>query len=131
MSILDEISRRFEELIAEGVGWAQTPLDGRDSYYLDPGARGWLTAAVSLTETVTQGRGAYFDEIKSLTTHPDLRVGVPKQCVEMGVTILKVLHTDWCRGLIRNVDGDRIRMSEKVTEIRELPIPWKRRLRYV
>jgi hypothetical protein len=47
------------------------------------------------------------------------------------LAILKALHTDWRRGVIRNVDGDRTRMSEKATEIRELPMPWKRRLRYV
>ena len=32
-------------------------------------------------------------EIKSLTTHRDLAVGVPKQCVEMGVGILRALAT--------------------------------------
>jgi hypothetical protein len=103
MSMLDEIGKRFQELIQEGRQWAGR-VASSNGYYVDNAAFGWLTSAANLVETVTQGRGTYAAQAQELLKHEHLRIGVPTQCVVKMGAILTTLQTDWAKGLVREIE---------------------------
>jgi hypothetical protein len=104
MDAIEIITKRLEDLIRQGKEWVGRPYHGNDDYYLEMGARGWPSAAVHLTSTMTLGRGPYFDDMKELTKHPHLQIGVPKHCVEMALSTLEQLRVDLGNGLLRQIE---------------------------
>lgn len=100
--MLEEIGKRFQELIPEGQHWARRYL--ANEYYVENGAAGWLTAAGNLVELVARGRGPYSERAKALLSHRDLGSGVPAHCVEQMVAVLSALYVDWNKGLVRQIE---------------------------
>jgi len=103
MTVLDEISQRFEELIPEGRNWAGRVVSANGTY-VNNAAYGWLTSAANLVETVTQSRGPYSSQVRAILANENLTRGVPKQCVEKMVATLSAIKTDWTKGLVRQIE---------------------------
>jgi hypothetical protein len=103
LATIDEIGRRFDELIQEGDQWART-LEPDNDYFASHGSLGWLTSAGNLVFMVTLGRGPYHNQAQALLTHPHLQNGVPLTIVQRMAGLLRTLKTDWSRGLVRQIE---------------------------
>ncbi|MFQ5957292.1 MAG: hypothetical protein ACE5KK_05925 [Candidatus Brocadiales bacterium] len=100
--MLEQIQKRFEELLAEGQEWIRRPK-ARDNWAQDE-AYGWLTAAANLVELVTRGRGSYMDQARAILGHKYLETGVPMLCIKQMVGLLQAVQSDWNKGLLRQIE---------------------------
>lgn len=101
--MLEQIEKRFEELLKEGQKWQIIPHGPKD-YWSKDESYGWLTSASNLIELVTGGRGSYMNQTQAILNHEQIKRGVPMLCVKQMMGILSAAQTDWNSGLMRQIE---------------------------
>jgi hypothetical protein len=101
MGSVDEIGKRFEELIQEGRSW---PYRDDHKMFLTNGAHGWLASAANLVDTVTRGRGFYLTQVQLILEDELLRGAVPVRAVHKMIGVLEALRQDCEKGLVREIE---------------------------
>jgi hypothetical protein len=99
--VLEQLGERLTELLRDGQRWCGQAKDG---LWLPPGVYGWLTSAGHLVDTMTSGRGVYSRQSEGILGSASKGGSVTVHAVERMLGLLQALHTDWSKGLLREVE---------------------------
>jgi hypothetical protein len=108
--MLDAIDARFKELIATGRALAQRlPYnDFGPGYWVGVESQveyqRWLSTATNLIRLVAPRSKSYNDDLHQLTTHENLKNGLPALVVRRMLGLVEAAQSDWESGLLRQVE---------------------------
>ena len=107
----EEISKRFEQLIAEGhtrVLNLRRDSDGGISYYIDefsiPESQAWISSSSNLIRKVAPQNSHFTEECQRLVTDKNLAHGIPAHVIQKLSGLLLAAQKEWEYGLLKDIE---------------------------
>lgn len=96
--------QRLEALIAQGE--SSTRSISREDYWVRDITlfQAWLASAANTVRQIAPPESFYRDELERLTTHSDLRNGIPISVVQKTLGLLRSVHSEAQNGLLAKLE---------------------------